>query len=136
MTILENIEKTFNENKIRYFKGVDETKQILNVPYRGIDNETNHINIYIDIDEELEIITFTFLESANKNIDIETIRDKLLNLNSQLVSGALSMRSNSNTIEYKLSYQLKDKNFSFEQYNIYIVKCVQVYEMMQKEDII
>lgn len=136
MSIIEDIEKEFNKNDIKYFKGGDKLDPVLNVPYRGIDNPKNHINIYVSTDEELKIVKFTFLERANKNIAIEIIREKILDLNSHLYFGTLSMRSDSNTIEYRIDYQLNDAIFSFKKYNIFIIRCVETYELMQKEDII
>lgn len=136
MSILKNIEKTFNEHEIRYFKGNDITGQIFNVPYCGIDNKNNHINIYIDIDEENESITFNFLEKVNKNAEIDTVRKKLLDLNSDLAFGILCMRSDSDKIEYKLDCKLKNKKINFDEYNLYIVRCIKIYEELQKMEIV
>ena len=60
MSILNNVENVFAEKGIKYLKGNDSNANILNVPYRGIKNKSNHINIYMDIDEEQHIIKFTF----------------------------------------------------------------------------
>lgn len=136
MSILKSIEKTLDEKEVRYFKGNDITGQIFNVPYRGIRNKKNHINIYINIDEELGVITFNFLEKVNKDVKIDIIREKLLDLNSQLSFGTLCMRSDSDNIEYKLDCKLNNKRIDFDQYNLYIVRCIMVYEELQKMEII
>ena len=136
MTIFESIEKTFNEKKINYFKGNNSSDNIFNLPYRGILKPKNHINIYMEVNEELRIITFTFLEKAKNGKDDVTIKTKLLDLNAILAYGALSMRSDSDTIEYRIDYQLNDDDFSFDQYNRYIVRCIKVYEKLQEDEII
>lgn len=108
----------------------------MNVPYRGIKNQKNHISIYMDIDENSKTIKFTFTEKKNNKIDISVIKSKLLDINSSLNFGNLSMRTNSDTIEYKIDYQLNQESFSFEQYNIYIIRCINVYEKLQEEELI
>lgn len=136
MNILKNVEKVFSENHIRYFKGNDPNENILSVPYRGIEDRKNHINIYMDIDEKLKMIKFTFAEKKNDNINVSTIKSKLLDLNSSLVFGNLSMRSESDTIEYRVDYQLNEDSFSFDRYNMFIVYCIKVYEKLKEEDLI
>lgn len=136
MNILENVEKVFSENGIKYFKGNDSNENILSVPYRGIEDQKNHINIYMDVDEKLKMIKFTFAEKKNDKFEISTIKSKLLDLNSSLIIGNLSMRSESDTIEYRVDYQLNEDSFSFDKYNKFIVRCIRVYEKLKEEDLI
>lgn len=136
MNILENVEKVFSENDIKYFKGNDSNENILSVPYRGIQDQKNHIIIYMDVDEKLKMIKFTFAEKKNDKFEISTIKSKLLDLNSSLILGNLSMRSESDTIEYRIDYQLNEDSFSFDKYNIFIVRCIKVYERLKEEDLI
>lgn len=135
MNIYDIIKNTLDEHDINYFQGNNASEKIFNVPYRGIKNRSDHVNIYLDVDEELKIVKFTFIEKVNKsNGDIDYT--KILDLNYSLKLGSLSMRSDSDTIEYKLDYQLFDDVFSFEQYNKFIVYCITVYEKLKEEGII
>lgn len=136
MNIRDAIKSKFDEKGINYFQGSNKNENIFNVPYRGIQNRNNHINIYLDVDEELKIIKFTFIEKMNSVNEEIDIKSKLLDLNSSLNFGSLSMRSDSDTIEYKVDYQLYDDDFSFDQYNKFIVYCVTVYEKLKEEGII
>lgn len=136
MNILKSVEKTFSEKQIKYFKGNNSNSNILNVPYRGINNKKLHVNIYMDIDEETRIIKFTFAEKRSEKIDIQDLKSKLLNLNSLLNYGNLSMRNNSDTIEYKVEYQMNNEEFSFDSYNMFIIRCICVYEKLKEEDLI
>ena len=43
--ILDEIKNIFEENGIKYFSGNESNKNIFNLPYRGIENEKNHVNI-------------------------------------------------------------------------------------------
>lgn len=135
--ILDEIKNIFEENRIKYFSGNESNKNIFNLPYRGIENEKNHVNIYMDVDEFQEIIKFMFIEKANKtNKSVEEIKSNLLDINSSLNFGSLSMRSDSDTIEYKVDYQLNGESFSFQQYNKFIVRCINVYELLKKDELI
>ena len=137
MSIIKDIETAFKQNGIKYLKGSNIKEQIFNVPYRGIANPQNHINIYIDVDEESRLVVFKLVEKLNKSMDIEDARTKLLDLNSNLNLGTLSMRSNSDTIEYKADYQLNENCvFSFDKYIVFIIKCIDVYEEMKNKDLI
>lgn len=137
MSIAKKIETIFQQHDIKYLKGNNIEEQIFNVPYRGISNPKNHINIYIGVDENTKIIMFKLIEKLNRSMDIEEARIKLLDLNSALNLGSLSMRSNSDTIEYKVDYQLNDiSSLSYDGYITFIIKCIEVYEEMKKRDII
>ncbi len=136
MSILSNVENVFAEKGIKYLKGNDSNANILNVPYRGIINESNHINIYMDIDEEQQIIKFTFECKANSNQEITDIKSKLLDLNSSLNFGNLSMRNDSDTIEYKIDYRVDEDSFSFDEYSKNIIRCISVYENLKEKDLI
>lgn len=136
MNILNEIEKVFNENNVRYKKETDKKNKILKVIYRGIGNEKNRITIYIDTNNPLNLINFFFLAKINESVSIDIVREKLLDLNTKLVLGTLSMGSDSNIIEYRLDYSLNDHIFSYDVYNRNIVLCIKVYERLQKEGII
>lgn len=136
MSILNNVENVFAEKGIKYLKGNDSNANILNVPYRGIKSKSNHINIYMDIDEEQYIIKFTFEGKTNSNHEISDIKSKLLDINSSLNFGNLSMRNDSDTIEYRIDYKVEKDSFSFDEYNKYIVRCINVYEELKENDLI
>ena len=136
MNIRKTIEKTFESKKIKYFKGNGENDNVFNLPYRGIIVESNHINIYMEVIEELGIIKFTLIEKANMKIDINELKARLLDINSKLNFGTLSMRNESDTIEYKVDYQLCDSEFSYEQYNKFVARCITMYEELKKLELI
>lgn len=136
MSILSDVENVFAEKKIKYLKGNDFNANILNVPYRGIKNKNNHINIYMDIDEEQQVIKFTFEGKSNNNHEIAEIKSKLLDINSTLNFGSLSMRNDSDTIEYRIDYKVEEDSFLFDEYNKYIVRCINVYEKLKENDLI
>lgn len=136
MSILNNVEKVFAEKGIKYLKGNNSNIGILNVPYRGIRNKNNHINIYMDIDEDQQIIKFTFEGKANDNYEISDIKSKLLDINATLNFGNLSMRNDSDTIEYRIDYKVEKDSFSFDEYNRNIIRCINVYEKLKENDLI
>lgn len=131
-TITNNVEKMLNENKIKYFKGKD--VDIYNIPYRGIKNPNNHVFIYLTIDNDLDIVIISILEKANKNRDLFEIKSQLLDLNADIQFGTLSMRNNSDSIEFVIKQQLG--SFSFEDYKTSIIQCVNIYEKLKAESII
>lgn len=135
--LLDDVKKTFAEHKIKYFSGNNSNENILNLPYRGIENTQNHVNIYMAVDNKLNVIKFMVVEKANMPSKTEAeIKSKLLDINSTLNFGALSMRNDSDSIEYKIEYELFDEPFSFSLYNKYIVRCITVYEKLKEEDLI
>lgn len=136
MSLLETIKKIFDENGINYFQGNNDNRNIINVPYRGITDPKDRIEIYLEIDEFLKSIKFFFNEKCNKNMEITEIKSQLLDINANLQSGSLSMRNDSDSIEYRIDYPVFDDVFSFKQYNINIVNCVKVYEMLKGKELI
>ena len=136
MNVREQAEKILSENNVNFFKGYGETENVFNLPYRGISNSKHHINIYMEFIEELNIIKFMLIEKANKNIDLNDLKSSLLNINSLLNFGTLSMRNDSDTVEYKVDYQLNTEDFSFEQYQKFIVCCIKTYENLKNDDLI
>ena len=136
MSLLENIEKIFNDNEINYFKGNKGNQNIINVPYRGIINPNSRVDIYLDVDEFLKLVKFTVVEKYNRRKDISEIKSQLLDINANLQSGFLSMRSDSDTIEYRTDYTVVEEGFSFKQYNMIIVNCVKIYEMLKERELI
>ena len=136
MNILSNVENVFAEKGIKYLKGNNSNSNILNVPYRGINNKNNHINIYMDIDEEQQVIKFTFEGKANNNHEISDIKSKLLDINATLNFGNLSMRNDSDTIEYRIDYKVEKDSFSFDEYKKNIIRCINVYENLKENDLI
>lgn len=136
MGLIKDIEDVFNENKVKYFKGNNDTSNIINVIYRGIKNKENHINIYLDIDESSNCIRFIFTEKCNPSADLDMVKSQLLDLNATIPAGTLSMRNESDSIEYRADYIVAEDKFSFKTYNIFIVHCVKVYESLQEKEII
>lgn len=136
MSIREQAEKILLENNIKYFKGSGETENIFSLPYRGIKNPENHITIYMEFIEDMNIIKFMLIEKANKSMDINGIKSALLNINSMLNFGALSMRNDSDTVEYKVYYQLGENGFLFDQYQKFIICCIRTFEDLKNDDLI
>lgn len=135
MKIIENIEKSFNENKIYYLKESNHSI-VYKLLYCGIEKKENRIKIYMDVDLQNGVLKYLFAEKSNNKIDIATIRERLLDINSTLTLGSLSMRKESNIIEYRIDYQLNGNQFSFKKYNQNIVICIKVYERLQQEGLI
>lgn len=134
MSILENVQKVFDEKKIYYFSAKNTEDNLLYVPYRGITDKNNRIDIYLEILEDLNIIRLNFIEELiNKEDSVKSI---LLDLNASLSFGTLSLRNNSNLVEYRVDYQLNNNPFSFEQYQQFIICCINIYEKLKAEHII
>jgi len=136
MSILSTIEKCFEKNNIKYFQGNDSNENIINLPYRGINDRESKISIYLEVDEESERIIYKFIKNANKDKQRNEIQEILLDLNSSLNYGVLSMRADSNTIEYRLDQEIVDDKFSFDKYNSNIIICIKVYEELKERDLI
>lgn len=90
----------------------------------------------MDIDEEQQVIKFTFEGKANNNHEISDIKSKLLDINATLNFGNLSMRNDSDTIEYRIDYKVEEDSFSFDEYNKNIIRCINVYENLKENDLI
>jgi hypothetical protein len=135
MSLQKNIEKIFDEHGINYFKGNKGNENILNVPYKGIKDPENRINIFLVIDEDAMVVKFTFSEQSNRAMAVENVKSQLLDINASLDFGFLSMKSDSNSLEYRLDYLVRDE-FLFEQYNKFIVRCIKVYETLKDRAII
>lgn len=136
MSLLQEIKNSFDEREIKYFQGNAQNENIINVPYRGIKNEKNIINIYMEIYDDLNLIKFSFSEELNDNVNITHAQSELLNLNASLNFGKLAMRLNSHTIEYEIKYLINQDSFSFEEYTIYIIRCINVYEELRENGLI
>lgn len=138
MSTLKDIESVLNEHHIKFFKGNENTntKNIFNLPYRLVNDESGHINIYMEFIEDLNIIRFMFIEKANNKIDINSIKSALLDINSSLDFGVLSMKNESDTIEYKIDFQLGENGFTFIQYQYFISRCIRIYEKLKKDGLI
>ena len=132
----ENIEKVLNENNIKFLKGNKDNDNVYNLPYKGFENKSYHINVFMEIIEEFDIVRFMLIEKANKEIDINAIKSSLLDLNSMLKFGILSMRNESDTIEYKVDYKLGDEGFEFDQYIDFVILCLKMYETLKKDNLI
>lgn len=134
MNMLEKIQKVFDEREIYYFNSNNTQDNLIYVPYRGIKDKDNHIDIYLEIHEELRIIRFNFIEKViYKRDDVKSL---LLDINATLNFGSLSIRNDSDLVQYRVDYQLGDDEFSFEQYKRFIVCCINTYEKLKEESII
>lgn len=130
--------KTFKENNINYFKSNNSDRGILSLPYRGIKDSNEHLTIYLEVDEKSKVVIFNFMEVANKKIERSQLQQTLLELNASAVAGSLSMWSDSDTIEYRLDYEINDDDddFSFSLYNRNIVRCINMYERLKEMDLV
>lgn len=135
MNLLKKVKETLDEKKINYFQGNEENTNILHLPYRGIVNKHTHINIYMEILSSIDLIRFTWIAKSNSMADISELKSQLLDLNSSLNIGSLSMKNDSDSILYKADYVI-ESDFSFDTYNFYIVQCVKIYEKLRERDII
>lgn len=137
MSILEQVESTLNEKHIKYFKGNGTSSNIFCLPYRSIDYQRAYTTIYMEIIEDTYTIKFTLAEKANVDKDISSIKNDLLDLNSDLNFGSLSMQNGSAIIEYRVDYQLDDgAEFSYITYNVFIVRCLNVFDELRKRNLI
>lgn len=136
MNILNSVENMFKQKGVKYLKSNNSNANILNVLYQGIKNKKNRINIYMDIDEDLQIIKFSFTEKMNNTYKISDIAPELLDINSSITFGNLSKRRDSEAIEYRIDYQINNNSFSFGDYNKNIIRCINVYEKLKEDKII
>ena len=135
MKLIEEILNSFKKNDVIYF-GNDEESGIINVIYSGLNNADNRISIILTVNEDSNIVTFIFIKKIKDDTDKMEIMSKLLDLNSCIANGVLSMKTSSNNVQYKIDYFVNDDHFSFDKYNIYILACIMLYERLQEENII
>ena len=134
MSILDGVQKIFEEKDVYYFRGRNTEDNLLYVPYQGIEDKNNHVDIYLEIFEDLKVIRFTFIEKiSHRRDEVESV---LLNLNADLNFGSLSLRSETDLVEYRIDYQLGEDAFSYEQYKKFIICCISIYEKLKSEYII
>lgn len=137
MSVREQVEKTLSEKHINYFKGSGTSDNIFSLPYRGINNEKDHVIVYMEVIEDIRTIRFTLIEKANRDKAISSVQSDLLDLSSKLNFGNLSMQSDSDTIEYRIEYQLDvGTEFSYNTYNVFIVRCLNVFDELRERDLI
>lgn len=98
------------------------------MPYKS-DKKNIRVYIFANIIDEMNTIKFGFqgiLKVDKRNLD-ET-REHLLDLNSRLTTGALSLKKNSNVVEYSINYTVEDdEDIDIERYNRIIVFCMNLY---------
>ena len=136
MGLIDNIQENFDKNGIQYFKKCNLGNMMI-VPYRGIEDGSMSINIYIDINIDLDKINFYFIEKRNKKNSINKIRSELLDINSSLEFGSFAMQNDSDSIEYHVDYMINNENdFSFEQYNYFVIRCIRAYELLKDKELI
>lgn len=136
MKILDQVKKTLETKKVKYLIGNNNNSNILCVPYRGIKNNNNHIVIYMEINEELQLISFTFFEKVTDKIALSSVKTKLLDINASLNYGNLGMKKDSNNVEFKVDYPLNNFDFTFDEYTLYIIRCINVYEILKENKLI
>lgn len=136
MILIQNITDILDKNGIKYFQGNDQNANIINLPYSGIKNKKNHIQIYLEILSSANLLRFTIIEHSNKNIETSELKSQLLDLNSYIDMGTFAMKNDSDTIIYKIDYILDKDGFNFFIYNFYITQCIKAYEILQEKEII
>lgn len=130
------IEKMLKENGIKYFSGKNETQNIFTFPFLGIKSEENRVLVYMELDKKNRIVIFRIAEDVNKNKDMNELKTELLDLNSRLNTGSLSMSSDSDIVEYKIDLYLGANDMDFKQFMKHIACCVHIYEKLKDDAII
>lgn len=132
---MKNLRKIFldflNVSDVKFFEPNDENASLI-IPYYGLDKNTS-INIYCDIINNLNLIKLGFISEINKEIDINTLKSGLLDLNSKIILGSLSLEAESNKIKYSIDYVIDDENdLTKAKYNNYIYQSLSVYSQLVK----
>ena len=130
------IEKMLKENGIKYFSGKNETQNILTFPFVGIKDENNHVFVYMELDKKNKMVTFRIAEDVNKDKDINVLRTELLDLNSRLNVGSLSMSSDSDIVEYKIDLIVGEAELDYKLFLRHIIYCVHLYEKLKEDALI
>lgn len=130
------IEKMLKENGIKYFSGKNETQNIFSFPFKGIKNEDNHVFVYMELDKRNRTITFRIAEDINKDKNINILRAELLDLNSRLNVGSLSMSSDSDIVEYKIDLVLGEADLDYSSFLRHVIYCVHMYEKLKDDALI
>ncbi len=132
----EKVESFIKDEKIRAFSETDKSHYI--IPYRW-KSKNIKLTIYIDIYEQQHLFKISFKSKIKESSSygMNEIKDTLLDLNSKLLLGTISLQSNSNTLVYSIDYNIEeDKEISEKTYNKYIMYCFTLYDDLITKNII
>lgn len=129
-------EKYFNfldEQAIKYFKPSDDSNQII-IPYKVFKTE-NKLNVFCEIYDELDLIKFGFIQNKNPQVNSYELKSGLLDMNSKIMFGTLSLEENSNIIKYSIDFIVDEEtDLTLKNYRNKILMCLDVYtKLLEKE---
>ena len=118
----DKIENLLKENNLIYYKRELNTGAIFIVPYRLVKFGVK-LHIKIIIDNELKYYKMGF--DCKKSND-EELTEKLLNLNSKLQDGVLSISTDSDEVSFRINMNICDE-LVWETYKNILYQCFAVF---------
>ena len=111
MNTTETIKNLFNEQNLIFFERKTEIGSFFILPYSS-KKQNFFIDIFLDTNFESNLCEIGFVCKLNSSKDSS---ERLLDLNSQLSEGKLSVVSNSNEVTFSSYFEINE-NFKFDYY--------------------
>ena len=133
-TLAKKFDEFVERNELKSLRDTDGIHYYL--PYSPKEKK-NRIMIFAHIFEESRIIKIGFRAPLKEENDIDDIRMILLDLNSRLKMGALSLEKDSNEIIFSIDYTVEDdENIDVERYHRIILYNISMYFDLLKRQLI
>ena len=123
----------FNKNNIIFYQRTAEQNiEVFLVPY-DIQKQDIKLHIRIIVIDDINLCNMSFSYELNKNTDYSK---ELLDMNSKLVNGRLSVVKDSNQVTYATNFRLHSNSDVQDIYNQHFESCVSTLASLYKRKII
>lgn len=128
------LEDFFKFKNLVFYKREEKNSIIFLLPYRfSANGEKFVVEINISVSRESALCRIGFTETLNMDVDFGK---ELLDMNSELIEGKLSVVSDSDQVSFNTIFYVFDKTDIENMYNKYLYNCLLTYYKLCQKNII
>lgn len=132
-TTSQILEDFFNKNDLVFYKREEKSSTIFLLPYR-ISKQKLRVDIRILAIDNSNMCRMSFTKRLN--LTNNDFSEELLNMNSELINGNLSVASNSKHVLFNVNFSIDDEENVKKEYEKNLYMCFGVLTKLYNKDII